>query len=279
MAQASDAPVARGRRRPLAWSPPRWAARHRWLLPTAFALLLVGIWEAAVVVTQVSPLVLPRPSEVVTVAVVRAPLFWPHLLTTAMEVVLGFLIAAVLGGALGVLIASSRLCEGALFPTLVAAQVMPKIAIAPLLIVWFGFGINSKLALTALISFFPIVINTIIGLNLTRKEEIYLFRSLQASRYQTFLKLRLPNALPVFFGGLKVAATLAVIGAVVGEFTGGKNGLGYLLMFLVGNLDTTAAFAAVLYLTLLGLLVFFLVALVERLMVPAHMLRRFDPQN
>jgi NitT/TauT family transport system permease protein len=167
----------------------------------------------------------------------------------------------------------------AVYPVLIATQVMPKIAIAPLFIIWFGFGISSKLALTALIAFFPIVINTVVGLHMTRQTDIYLFRSMGASSWQTFWKLRLPAALPVFFAGLKVAATLAVIGAVVGEFTGANSGLGYLLMLQVGQLDTAAAFGSIVYLTLLGLLVFFLVTLVERLLVPPHMLRRADPQS
>jgi NitT/TauT family transport system permease protein len=250
--------------------------RLRWLPPLVLGVGLLLLWEISVAASGISPLVLPRPSQIFTVMIIKAPELLRHSLVTGSEVVLGFLLAIVLGSLFGVLIALSPLLGSALYPVLVSAQVMPKVAIAPLLVIWLGFGLGSKFAMTALIAFFPIVINTIIGLNMTRREGIYLFRSLGATPLQTFLKLRLPNALPVFFGGLKVASTLAVIGAVVGEFTGAKSGLGYLLVLMVGNLDTAGAFACVLYLTILGLLVFFAVTLVERLVVPRHMLKRFD---
>jgi NitT/TauT family transport system permease protein len=256
---------------------PAWrTVRLRWLPPVILTVCLLAIWEIGVALSGVSPLVLPRPSQIFAVMILKAPEFLRHSMVTGGEVVLGFLIAIVLGSLLGVVIALSPLLGSAIYPVLVSAQVMPKVAIAPLLVIWLGFGLGSKFAMTALIAFFPIVINTIIGLNMTRREGIYLFRSLGATPLQTFLKLRLPNALPVFFGGLKVASTLAVIGAVVGEFTGAKSGLGYLLVLMVGNLDTAGAFACVLYLTILGLLVFLAVSLVERLVVPRHMLKRFD---
>ena len=236
-------------------------------------------WDLAVVVTQVSPLTVPRPWDVLANAVLKAPQFLRHFPITAAEVVLGFLaaIAARHGARRGhrlVAAAGRRRVPGAR-----RHQVMPKIAIAPLLIIWFGFGIPSKLVLTALIAFFPIVINTVAGLNMTRQTDVYLFRLMGASPWQTFWKLRLPAALPVFFAGLKVAATLAVIGAVVGEFAGANSGLGYLLMLQVGHLETAAAFGSIVYLTLLGLVIFAGVTLVERWFVPPHMLRRFDPQS
>jgi NitT/TauT family transport system permease protein len=267
--------------RPRGWARTRRARslatfRLRWLAPLVLTVGLLLLWEIGVALSGVSPLVLPRPSQILAVMVMKAPELLRHSAVTGSEVVIGFLLAIVLGSLFGVLIALSPLLGGALYPVLVSAQVMPKVAIAPLLVIWLGFGLGSKFAMTALIAFFPIVINTIIGLNMTRREGIYLFRSLGASPLQTFLKLRLPNALPVFFGGLKVASTLAVIGAVVGEFTGAKSGLGYLLVLMVGNLDTAGAFACVLYLTVLGLLVFLAVTLVERLVVPGHMLKRFD---
>ncbi len=265
---------------PRAW---RWAQeraeRLRWLSPVVLALLLLLAWDLAIVVSQISPLTVPRPWDVLADSLLKAPLFLRHFPITAAEVVLGFLAATLLGSALGVAIVSSRLVGDAVYPILIATQVMPKIAIAPLLIIWFGFGIPSKLVLTALIAFFPIVINTVVGLNMTRQSDLYLFRLMGASRWQTFWKLRLPAALPVYFAGLKVAATLAVIGAVVGEFAGANSGLGYLLMLQVGHLETAAAFGSVVYLTLLGLLIFFAVTLVERRLVPPHMLRRFDPQS
>ena len=162
------------------------------------------------------------------------------------------------------------------YPTLVAAQIMPKVAIAPLLVVWFGFDLEPKLVLTALIGFFPVVINTIIGLHMTSRESVYLFRSMGATTAQTFFKLRLPNSLPVIFGGLKIAATLAIIGTVVAEFYSSESGLGNLLLLHVSNGETAGAFASILYLTIMGLLLFGLVALVEKMLIPSHMLKRME---
>ncbi len=277
----SQAPEVRRASKPekgFDWLHAVWDTRYRWAPPILLSLFLLALWDVAIILTQISPLTLPRPWDVAAVSVSKASMLLRHSLVTGLEVVLGFAIATVVGTVLGVVISSSRLLGNAIYPILVGTQVMPKIAIAPLLIIWFGYGISSKLVLTALIAFFPIVINTIVGLNMTRQQDIYLFRSMGANQWQTFWKLRLPNALPVFFGGLKVAATLSVIGAVVGEFTGAETGLGYVLMVQVGHLETATAFASVLYLTLLGLLVFLVVAILERLLVPAHMLRRFETQ-
>jgi NitT/TauT family transport system permease protein len=246
------------------------------LPPVALTALVLVAWEWAAAASDVSPLVLPRPSEVARVMVAHAPLYLRHGLTTALEVVAGFVLAVGVGGLCGTVIASSRWLGSAIYPLLVAAQVMPKVAVAPLLVLWLGFDIAPKLVLTALIAFFPVVINTIVGLNMSRQESVYLFRSMGASPWQIFRKLRLPGALPVLFGGIKIAATLAVIGAVVGEFSGGNAGLGYLLLVQVGRLETAAAFGSVIGLTLMGLALFVLVVAVERALVPAHMLRRFE---
>lgn len=181
-----------------------------------------------------------------------------------------------LGTLCGLIIAFSRLLGSAIYPALVATQIMPKVAFAPLLVVWFGFGLMPKLILIALIAFFPIVVNTVVALNMTTQEFIYLFRSMGAGPIQTFFKLRLPAALPVFFAGLKIAATFSVVGVVVAEFYSSDRGLGYLLLLQVSNGNTTRAFGSILYLTILGLIVFALVTLVERLLVPAHMLKRFN---
>lgn len=247
---------------------------QRWWLPIVFTASLVMLWEILVDATGVSSVILPAPSKVLVVMIEKAPLFLLHAMTTALEVVIGFAFAIVFGAALGVLIAISPPVSAAIYPAIIAAQVMPKVAIAPLLIIWLGFGLGPTIALTALIAFFPIVINTVVGMNMTRRESYYLFRSLGARGWQTFWKLRVPAALPAFFGGLKVASTLAVIGAVVGEFMGANAGLGYILTVQIGTAATTEAFAAILYLTVLGLLFFLLVVLVEWMVIPKHMLSR-----
>jgi len=246
------------------------------LPPFAFIVSLLGAWEVLVRTLKVSPLVLPPPSAIAAKAVSEAGFFVPHFLVTGGEVVAGFLAATVIGCILGFVIAFSRRIGSAVYPVIIGAQVTPKVAIAPLLVIWFGFGVMPKIILTAIISFFPVVVSMIVGLNATRREQIYLFRSMDASRTTTFFKLLLPGALPVLFGGLKVAATLSVIGAVVGEFASATKGLGYVLMFSVGTLDTTSALAATAYLIVLGLMVFFSVILVEQAVVPAHMRRRLE---
>ena len=203
-------------------------------------------------------------------------LYLRHTLPTLNEILLGYGIALVLGTLCGLAISFSRLLGDAIYPTLVATQIMPKVAFAPLLVVWFGFGIIPKLILIALLAFFPIMINTVVALGMTTQESIYLFRSMGASPLQTFFKLRVPAALPVFFAGLKIAATFSVVGVVVAEFYSSDRGLGYLLLLEVSNGSTTRAFGSIAYLTVLGLLVFGAVSLLERFFVPKHMLKRFD---
>ena len=249
-------------------------AGARWVPPIIFGALLLGAWEAAVIISEVSSLIVPLFSDVVETMIFDAPMFVEHFLMTALEVVIGYFFAVLLGSLFGTVVALSPVIGAAVFPNLIAAQVMPKVAFAPLLVLWLGFGMAPKVVLCTLIAFFPIVINTIVGLNQTRREAIYLFRSMGAGSTQIFFKLRLPTALPIFFGGLKVAATLAVIGAVVGEFTGADIGLGALLTVQVGTAETAGAFASIIYLTLLGLVVYVMVGLAERMFIPAHMLDR-----
>jgi NitT/TauT family transport system permease protein len=248
----------------------------RALPATVFAALVVIAWEAGVDYFRVPDLLLPAPSAVVVGMITSAPVYLKHVWPTLAEILIGYAVALALGTLCGLVIAFSRLIGGAIYPALVALQIMPKVAFAPLLVVWFGFGLTPKLILIALIAFFPIVINTVVALNMTSPETIYLFRSMGAGPIQTFFKLRLPTALPVFFGGLKIAATFSVIGVVVAEFYSSDRGLGYLLLLQVSNGSTTRAFGSILYLTILGLLIFGVIVAIERLIVPAHMLKRFD---
>lgn len=244
--------------------------------PILLAAILFAAWEATVDLSHISDLVLPNPARIVAIMFAKGALYLKHLVPTLTETLSGYAAALVLGTGCGTVIAFSRVIGPAVYPVLVAAQIMPKVAIAPLLVVWFGFGLAPKLTLTALIAYFPIVINTIVALNMTTQESIYLFRSMGAGPVQTFFKLRLPNALPVYFSGLKVGATLAVIGVVVAEFYSSERGLGYLLLLQVSNADTAGAFGSMAWLTLMGLAIFGFIALLERLAVPAHMLKRYD---
>ena len=250
--------------------------RSGWIPPTVLFVAILALWEGAVRVFDVPEILLPMPSLVIMIGFADAAIYLKHSWITGIEVFGGYFCAVALGAAFGLIIAFSKLLGGAIYPTLVAAQIMPKVAIAPLLVVWFGFDLEPKLVLTALIGFFPVVINTIIGLHMTSRESVYLFRSMGATTGQTFFKLRLPNSLPVFFGGLKIAATLAIIGTVVAEFYSSENGLGNLLLLHVSNGETAGAFASIIYLTVMGLLLFGLVALAEKMLVPAHMLKRLE---
>lgn len=251
-------------------------AWQRTLPPIVFALIVLLVWEASVDFFHIADILLPAPSKVIAVMVAAWPVYLKHTWPTLTEIFIGYGVALVLGSLCGLVIAFWRLLGSAIYPALVATQIMPKVAFAPLLVVWFGFGILPKLILIAFIAFFPIVVNTVVALNMTSQETIYLFRSMGAGPFQTFFKLRLPTALPVFFAGLKIAATFSVVGVVVAEFYSSDRGLGYLLLLQVSNGDTTRAFGSILYLTILGLLIFGVVAVIERLFVPAHMLKRSD---
>lgn len=249
---------------------------QRWIGPTVFALFCLAVWEVGALLSGLPEFILPLPTSVIAVTVVDVGIYLEHSVPTLIEVIVGYGVALALGSACGIMIAFSRVLGDAIYPGLVAAQIMPKVAVAPLLVAWFGFGMEPKVILTAMIAFFPVVINTVIALNMTTRESIYLFRSMGASPLKTFFKLRLPNALPVYFGGLKVAATLAVIGVVVAEFYSSDAGLGHLLLLQVSNSETVGAFGSIVYLTLMGLAVFGAVSLAERMLVPAHMLKKFD---
>ncbi len=245
-----------------------------YLYPLAATVVLFAVWELATRYGDVSPLILPAPSRILETTISNFPTLIHHSGVTIAEFVLGFVLATVIGLPLGALIVYARPVEMAIYPLLVAFQTIPKAAIAPVLIVWLGTGLTSKVLIAFAISFFPIVVDTIIGLRSSAPETIYLARSMGATPMQVFRYVRFPNALPAIFGGLKVAATLAVIGAIVGEFVSSDKGLGYLVLVANGDLDTRLVFACVLMLTLLGLAFFFIIEAVERFSVRWHVSAR-----
>ena len=199
---------------------------HRIIYPLiGFAIILVA-WEAYVDVFQVSKIVLPSPSDIIQVSWQRYDLLLKETWPTLLESVYGFGLALVIGVPMAVCVANSRILNLSLYPILIATQSVPKVAVAPIILVWFGLGMQSKLAIAFLVAFFPIVVDTATGLKATPPGLIELGRSLRASRWQMFWKVQLPAALPFVFSGAKVAVTLAVIGAVIGEFVGSMNGLG-----------------------------------------------------
>ena len=241
---------------------------ERTLYPLVGLIAIVALWQGYVRLTGISRIVLPSPSDIFFASVHNYGLLlretWPTLTAT----VFGFGIALALGIPLAVCVANSRLLNLALYPILVATQSVPKVAIAPIVLVWFGFGMQSKLAIAFLVAFFPIVVDTATGLRATPTGLLELARSLRASRWQVFLKVQMPAALPFIFSGAKVAITLAVIGAVIGEFVGSVDGLGNLLLTANSQLESPLAWAALIWLSVLGILLFAAVALVERLAMP-----------
>jgi NitT/TauT family transport system permease protein len=237
------------------------------LFPVLAIALFVGLWEASTLLFEIPTYLIPRPSIVAQSLALHFDLIVKESWVTAMEILLGYALSVAVGVPLALAIFLWRPFARAIYPLLVSSQAMPKVAVAPLLIVWFGFGLLPKVLIAFLIAFFPIVINTVVGLAGIEPEKILLARSMGMSGADTFFKIRLPNALPSIFGGLKISITLAVVGAVVGEFVGGNAGLGYQLMVANGSMDTPLLFAGLIGLTVLGIAFFVLVELAERLCI------------
>lgn len=224
------------------------------LVPLLF-VVVVGIWEAAISLFAVPLYLFPAPSDIFWALVDRlgSGLYIEHGLHTLSEALLGFLCAAVAGITLGSVIAQFRLVEKTLYPYLIAIQTTPKVAIAPLFIMWFGFGMTSKVIIAAIVAFFPILVNVIAGLRSTDVQRIELMQSLRASRWQIFCMVRLPSALPMIFAGLQIAIIFAILGAIVGEFVGSNAGLGNLILQMNFNLDTAGVFGALVCLSAMGI--------------------------
>jgi len=217
-------------------------------------------------VRGIPPLVVPAPTVVweSLVAHTRSGFLLTHLGVTLSEILLGFLAGGLLGISLGIGVALSSLLRGVLHPYLIASQAMPKLALAPIFVMWFGFGILPKVLITALIAFFPLFENTVAGLNAVDRDALELFRALRATPWQTLRWLRLPNAVPFVVAGLKVAMVLSIVGAVVAEYVGANRGLGALIISSQGMMDTPLMFAVFVVLVLLGVGLYQIVVLLER---------------
>lgn len=238
------------------------------LLPALVVVGLLGIWQAVVAVFNIKDYVLPAPTAILSKAVSDADLLLPNLRVTIVEMLLGFGLATVVGIGLGILIAGSAVFRRGVFPLVIASQTVPVIAIAPVLVIWFGYDILPRVLVTALVAFFPLTVNTVSGLRSVDSELVRLFRSLNASRLQIFCKLTFPSGLPYIFAGLKVAATLSVIGATVSEWVGADKGLGYQIITDTQQLETTRVFASILLLSLSGIALYLIVAGIERVSLP-----------
>ena len=226
------------------------------LLVVAFGVLLFAAWELAARMLHISELLLPAPSRIVGALIdgFRSGLFTTGLKATLSEIVLGFLLAASAAFVCGVAISQIRIVEVMLYPYIVALQTLPKIAIAPFVLIWVGFGIESKVVIAAMVAFFPILVNTIVGLKSAPSEKIELMRSLSASRPKIFWYIQLPEALPFIFAGLNIGIVMSVLGAIVGEFIGAKAGLGYLLLQMNYNMDVVGMFAVLVLLGIMGII-------------------------
>jgi NitT/TauT family transport system permease protein len=254
--------------------PSRAASLGVWLRRRAaplivFALLFL-IWEFAVHLTGVKEYLLPPPSKVWSEFLKRYPTVMDGAWVTTQEIIAGYLLAIVVSIPLALAVAYSRFVENAIYPVVVFLQIIPKIAIAPLFIIWFGFGFMPKLLLVFLLSFFPIVVASIAGFKSADPDILDFARTTGASGWKMFFKIRLPQALPDIFTGLKVGAALSATAAVVAEFVASDRGLGYLLLQYNGNLETPMVFAIVVLLSLIGLAVYYVVEIIERIAIPWH---------
>ncbi len=238
------------------------------ILPALVFIALIGMWWAAVAILKVPPYLLPPPQDVLPRMVASRESLWNHSLVTLQEILFGFGLSIVTAIPMGLLIALSPTAKRMLYPLLVFIQLVPKIAIAPLFVVWVGFGPTSKVLLTLLLTFFPLLLASIAGFQILDQRLLYLTRSMGASFWQTFRYLRFPAALPVIFGGLKTSATIAATAAIVAEFVGANKGLGYILLQATGTMDTTYVFAILFLLTIIGLALNTIVEIAEYLMTP-----------
>jgi NitT/TauT family transport system permease protein len=243
--------------RPTEAAPLRWNPAALWSqygLPLATFIVLMALWEGSIRYFEVPGYLVPPPSAIVRAlwSGLTSGLYVAHAAVTAIEALVGFLIGSLLGLAIGTLIVVFPTAERILYPYVVALQTVPKVAIAPLMVVWFGFGLTSKVVVVALVSLFPVLVNVIAGLRAVDQDRLDLLGALSASRWQVFRYLRFPNALPFIFAGLNTAIVFAVIGAIVGEFVGANRGLGFLILQANYQLDIAGAFSLFVVLSMMG---------------------------
>lgn len=237
-------------------------------LPVGVVVFLTVAWELAVQVFAVGDYILPAPSAIISATYALGDVVMEHSIETLRTTLIGFLVSIVVGLPLAIAITSSPLVANAIYPLLVITQSIPKVALAPILVITLGANALPRIVVTFLVAFFPLVISTATGLLATPPELIELGRSLKATRLQEILRIRLPYAIPFVFSGLKMAITFSVIGAVVGEFVAADKGLGYLITVSMAFFKTPLAFGAMLILSIMGIVLFQLVVIIERLLFP-----------
>ena len=245
-----------------------------WAWPVTAFVLLVVLWDVSIRVFGLKPFVLPSPASVAQALVADWQELADATLYTLLEIVLGFALSVIVGIGLAVAIVTWRPLEKAIYPILVGAQVIPKVAIAPLFVVWLGLGLAPKVLIAFLLSFFPMVVNTVVGLRAIEIGKLHLARSMGATASQIFFRFRLPRAMPNIFAGLKLSVTAAVIGAIVGEFIGADEGMGRVLLVANGNLETAKLFAGIVLLSGVGIALFLMIAALEKAVIRWHVSQR-----
>lgn len=240
-------------------------------------IVVLLIWQGGVRLFAVPALILPAPSTILATLWVRRSLYLAFSIPTTIEILVGFFIAAIAGIFLGMLVSFSSFARSTFYPMLISSQLVPKVAIAPVFIIWFGTGLQAKAFIVFLIAFFPIMISTMVGLEVVEADMVKLFHSMGASSTTTFLKLRLPAALPNIFAGMKIGMSLAVVGAIVAEFVAADRGLGYYLLYANGQLNSPGVFGALVLLTVIGVVLYYIVEWSQRLFIPTALIKSADP--
>ena len=246
----------------------------QWSRPFLLIIVMLVLWDIVIRVFKIPPYLIPTPLDVVGQLWKEWPMLLEQAAPTTWATLGGFILSVVIGVPIAMLIAYSRVIESFVYPLLVFSQSIPKIAIAPLFVVWFGFGIIPKVIAAFLLGFFPVVVSTVMGFKSVEHDMVDLARSMGSTRLQMFFKISLPQALPAIFSGMKVSITLAVVGAVVGEFVGSNSGIGYVLQKANGNFDLPLMFAALVVLSMIGVILFVLLDVLERFMLPWHASQR-----
>jgi NitT/TauT family transport system permease protein len=234
-------------------------------LPVATGIAFLAVWEWAVTALHVPQVVLPSPSLIAHAIIGNTGLLATHLIPTTLVAVVGFILAAIAGTAIAIAITASRLLRDTIYPCVLAFQLVPKIALAPIFIVWFGMGLESRFAFSAFISFFPIVVAMASGLEATDRRSLVLSRALNATPWRVLLHVRIPYALPFLLAGMKVAITMAVIGTVVGEFISSRSGLGFLILDAASRMQTDLIMAAIVVLCAVGLALYGVIEAADRI--------------
>jgi NitT/TauT family transport system permease protein len=247
------------------------------LYPIGALVVLVAIWELATSTGDIPRYVLPSASATGQALIDSWPLLAENAVSTTVAILAGFALSVVVGVAFGLLIVWIKPIEQTAYPLLVGSQAIPKIALAPIFVVWFGFGLTPRIVMAFLISFFPVVVETVAGMRAIEPELVHVSRCMGMGPFQRFVKVRFPNALPQLFSGLKVAIALAAVGAVVGEFVGSDSGLGNVMLRSLALVNTPLLFASIIVLTAIAIVLFLAVEVAERILIPWHTSQRSQP--